>query len=66
MNIQELCLVPKTVLESILASKETTLLKKNKVTSPFVNNNESKPNLETELKNLFTKIKLDNALNLLI
>ena len=64
MNIQELCLVPKTVLESILDSKETTLLKKDKVTSTLFNN-ESKPNLETELKNLFTtKIKLDNALNL--
>ena len=65
MSVQELCLVPKTVLESILASKEATLLKKDKVTSPFINNIQNKPNLESELKNLFTtKIKLDNALNL--
>ena len=64
MNIQELCLVPKNILENILASKETNLLKKEVVDSPF-DDKTSKPNLENDIKNLFTmKIKVDNALNL--
>jgi len=64
MNIQELCLVPKNILENILASKETNLLEKEVVDSPF-DDKTSKPNLENDIKTQFTtKIKVDNALNL--
>ena len=64
MNIQELCLVPKNILENILASREVNLLKKEKLVSPF-DNKISKPNLENNIKSLFSgKIKLDSALNL--
>ena len=65
MNIQELCLVPKNILENVLASKETNLLRKDKIIAPFNTINTLKPNLEGDLKKIFpTKIKLDNALEL--
>ena len=64
MNIQELCLIPKNILENILASKEVNLLKKEKSISPF-DNKISKPNLENNIKSLFSgKVKLDSALDL--
>ena len=65
MNIQELCLVPKNILENVLASKETNLLRKDRIIAPFNTINTLKPNLEHDLKKIFpTKIKLDNALDL--
>ena len=67
MNIQELCLVPKNILEDVLASKESTLLRRDEISAPFntMSINNIKPNLENNLKNIFSsKIKLDNALEL--
>ena len=67
MNIQELCLVPKNILEGVLASKESNLLRRDEISAPFntMSINNIKPNLENNLKNIFpTKIKLDNALEL--
>ena len=67
MNIQELCLVPKNILENVLASKESTLLRRDEISAPFntMSINNIKPNLENNLKNIFSsKIKLDNALEL--
>ena len=63
--IQEMCIVPKNILQNLIESKEVNILRKDVNPVTPENKNVNNINLENELKKSFTsKIKLEKALDL--
>ena len=57
--VQEMCIVPKNILQNLIESKEVNILQKNIKPELNLKNNENKINLESELKRIIKpKIKL--------
>ena len=63
--VQEMCIVPKNILQNLIESKEVNILQKNIKPELNLKNNENKINLESELKRIIKpKIKLEKAIDL--
>ena len=63
--IQEMCIIPKNILQNLIESKEVNILRKDVKPISSENKNVNNINLENELKKSFTsKIKLEKALDL--
>ena len=64
-TVQEMCIIPKNLLQNLIESKEVNILRKNIKPASSQNKNNNKINLEIELKRIIkSKNKLEKALDL--
>ena len=65
MIVQEMCIIPKNIVDNIIESKEVNILRKNVMPTLSHKQNVNEINLEVDLKKIFkTKNKLEKALDL--